>query len=63
MKNPNDPIGNRYRDHQACSAVPQPTAAQPAPPPPPPDLVYELLLRKICWTNVKWPARLWKSEL
>ena len=25
MKNPNDPIGNRTRDLQACSTVPQPT--------------------------------------
>jgi len=27
MKNPNDPIGNRNCDFPACSAVPQPPAA------------------------------------
>jgi hypothetical protein len=26
MKNSNDTIGNRTRDHPPCSAVPQPTA-------------------------------------
>ena len=30
MKNSNNTVGNRTRDHPACSAVPQPTA----PPPP-----------------------------
>ena len=32
MKNPNDPIGNRTRDLQACNAVPQPTAPPRDPP-------------------------------
>ena len=31
MKNFNDTIGNRTRDHPACSAVPQPTAPPRAP--------------------------------
>jgi len=26
MENPNDAVGNRTRDLQACSAVPRPTA-------------------------------------
>jgi hypothetical protein len=29
MKNSNDLIGNRTRDHPACSTVPQPTAPPP----------------------------------
>jgi hypothetical protein len=41
MNNCNDTIGNRTRDHPACSAVPQPTAPPCAP-------QYLLHVRKIC---------------
>jgi len=53
MKNPNDSVRNRNRDHPACSAVPEPTVSQRAP-----DFLYKLLHRKISWSHVKWPVRL-----
>jgi hypothetical protein len=40
MKNSNDTIGNRTRDLQACSAVPQPTA-----PPRNPDFVHVMFTK------------------